>query len=328
MFAGMMPVLAAQSSMDNAIRTVAFANSNPTGYAPRDGSWSPDGRRLTFVAGDDQIGQPGDIVQIDAATGHPSVLATAKQLASLSSDAIDEKDRDHRERYAMSSYLWAEDSKHLLLDKGGKLWLYDIAAGTGTLVVDTGAGSGDDPKFSPDAKSVSYLREHNLYVHAVAGGAREIALTKIGPEVEPDSLTNGEVDWVYLEELDVRSNYFWSPDSSAIAYLQADEAKVPMYPIEDWMPRHATLDGQRYPQVGDPNPAVRIGVVSAGGGATKWIEVPLSANNDYIPRFGWIDANTLYIEVLTRDQKTLNFYFADAKQASRGLCIATPTRST
>jgi dipeptidyl-peptidase-4 len=306
--------LAAQSPQNPAIRTVAFANGNPTGYPPRDGSWSPDGMRLTFIASDDQIGRPGDIVQIDAATGRGSVLATAAQLASLGANDINEKDRDHRDRYSMSAYLWASDSKHLLLDKGGRLWLYDIAAGTGTLVVDTGSGSGDDPKFSPDSKSVSYLRDHNLYVHPVAGdGARETALTTIGRDVVPDSLLNGEVDWVYLEELDVRSNYFWSPDSSAIAYLQADELRVPQYPIEDWIPTHATLDGQRYPQPGDPNPAVRIGVVPATGGATRWIDLPFSAGNDYIPRFGWIDANTLYIEAMTRDQKTLNFYFADAK---------------
>jgi dipeptidyl-peptidase-4 len=308
------PILTAQTAPpDPAIRTIAFANSNPTGYPPRDGSWSPDGRRLTFIAGDTQIGQPGDIVQIDAATGRASVLASAQQLEALSAAEIDEKDRDHRSRYSMSAYLWADDSKHLLLDKGGRLWLYDIASATGTLVVDTGAGSGDDPKFSPDAKSVSYLRDHNLYVHPIGkAGAKETALTAIQPTVEPGSILNGEVDWVYLEELDVRSNYFWSPDSAAIAYLQADETKVPEYPIEDWIPAHATLDPQRYPQPGDPNPAVRGGVVAATGGPTRWIDLPFSPNNDYIPRFGWVDASTLYIEVMTRDQQHRNLYFADA----------------
>jgi len=81
------------------------------------------------------------------------------------------------------------------------------------------------PKFSPDAKFVSYLRNHNLYVHPTSGGS-ETALTN----TTPDTLLNGEVDWVYLEELDVRSNYFWSPDSKSIAYLQADEAKSPAIP--------------------------------------------------------------------------------------------------
>jgi len=294
----------------NAVRTVPYANSNPTGFPPHDSVWSPDGRLLTFMAGDAQIGQPGDIVAIDAATGKGSVLASAEQLSRLGSAEINEKDRDHRSRYSMSSFLWADDSKHLLLDQGGRLWLYDIAAGTGTLVVDTGAGSGDDPKFSPDAKSVSYLRNHNLYVHPVAAtGAKETALTA---DAAP-TLLNGEVDWVYLEELDVRSNYFWSPDSSAIAYLQADEAKVPEYPITDFVPTHATIDQQRYPQPGDPNPAVRIGIVQVSGGPTRWIELPFSPGNDYIPRFGWVDAHTVYIETERRDQKTRSLFLADAR---------------
>jgi len=296
------------AAQDDATRTVAYFNSAPAGYPPSGGSWSPDGTRLTFLATDSQIGQPGDIVQIDARTGKGSVLATTAQLASLTADAIGEKDQDHRYRYGMSSFLWADDSKHLILDKGGRIWLYDIAGGTGTLVVDTGAGSGDDPKFSPDAKKISYLRGHNLYVHPVdANSTKEIALTN----TTPDTLLNGEVDWVYLEELDVRSNYFWSPDSGSIAYLQADESKVPVYPITDFVPTHPSVDSQRFPQPGDPNPAVRIGVVSAKGGKTRFFDVPFSAGNDYIPRFGWIDASTLYIEVLTRDHQHLNLYFAD-----------------
>jgi dipeptidyl-peptidase-4 len=238
------------------------------------------------------------------------------QLDALTSDAINEKDKDHRERYGMSNFLWADDSKHLLLDKGGRLWLYSIADGKGTMIVDTGAGSGSDAKFSPDAKSVSYLRRHNLYVHPVAKkDAKETALTANGS----DAMLNGEVDWIYLEELDVRSNYFWSPDSAAIAYLQMDESKVPQFPIADWIPTHTSVDMQRYPQPGDPNPSVRVGVVSAKGGATKFIEVPFSAGNDSIPRFGWVNSDTVFIEVLTRDNHNEDLYFADVKSGKSRL---------
>jgi len=297
------------TSTDPAIRTIADANKNLTGTPPHGAEWSPDGKLLTYIASeDDTTGKTGDIVQIDAATGHASVLATADQLSKLTSAAVNEKDADHRARYGMSAYIWAADGKHLLLDNGGRLWLYDIAAGTGTLIVDTHEGSGDDPKFAPDAKSVSYLHNHNLYVHPVSATGKETPLT----HDTTDTLLNGEVDWVYLEELDVRSNYFWSPDSKSIAYLQMDEAKVPQYPITDWIPTHPTIDNQRYPQPGDPNPAVRVGIVPVKGGKTKFIEVPFSPSNDYIPRFGWVDAATVYIEVLTRDQQHLNLYFADA----------------
>ena len=305
----LLPTTGLAQSLDRfAVRTVPFANVFPTGFPPQGAVWSPDGKLLTFVASDAEIGQPGDVVQVDSATGKGSVLVTAAEISKLGSDAISEKDADHRSRYSMSSFLWADDSKHLLLDEGGKLWLYDLAAHNGTLVVDTGAGSGDDPRFSPDAKSVSYIRNHNLYMHPVTGGS-ETALTTDSTA----TLLNGEVDWVYLEELDVRSNYFWAPDSSALAYLQMDEAKVPEYPITDFIGLHPTIDNQRYPQPGDPNPGARVGVVPAHGGPTRWINVPFNQNNDYVPRFGWLDAATLYIEVMPRNQKSRSLYFADVR---------------
>ncbi|RXH54895.1 alpha/beta fold hydrolase [Granulicella sibirica] len=303
----------AQAPADPANLTVDAVNREPYGYPPLGGQWSPDGKVIAYLYSPRingiSTGKPGDIIAVSASTGKVTVLAPSEKLDALGSAAINEKDRDHRDRYGMSSFLWAPDSKHLLLDKGGILWLYDIASGTGQQIVDTHSGSGDDPKFSPDARSVSYLRDHNLYVHPVAGDTpKETALTTSGNE----ALLNGELDWVYLEELDARSNYFWSPDSKSIAYLQMNEEKVPQYPIQDFIPTHSTLDQQRYPQPGDPNPIVRVGIAPVSGGQTKWIEVPQSPGNDYIPRFGWINPSTLYIDVLTRDQKHLNLYFADA----------------
>jgi len=290
-----------------------FRDGGPTGTPPHNIEWSPDGKLLTFLAPDNTVGKTGDLLALDTATGKLSVLATQDKLTSA---PISEKDKDHRARYGMPSYTWAADSKHLILDAGGVISLYDIAAQTATRIVDTKNGSGADPKFSPDAKSISYLRDHNLYVASVKNGS-ESNLTR----TEGDTLLNGEVDWVYLEELDVRSNYFWSPDSQRIAYLQADEAKVPEYPLTNLSGVHATVDMQRYPQPGDPNPTVRIGIVSANGSKTKWLDIPQSPGNDYIPRFGWIDSKSLYVEVVTRDQKHMNLYLADASSGKARLIL-------
>ena len=125
---------------------------------------------------------------------------------------------------------------------------------------------------------------------------------------------NGEVDWVYEEELESRSNYFWSPDSRSLAFLQMSESEVPEYPITDWIPVHAKVDAQRYPQPGDPNPDVRIGIVSSSGRRQdhRGSKCPFTQGDDYIPRFGWVDRKTLWVETVTRDHKHRNLYFADA----------------
>jgi dipeptidyl-peptidase-4 len=96
---------------------------------------------------------------------------------------------------------------------------------------------------------------------------------------------------------------------------------VPQYPLVDWIPVHARTAMQSYPQPGDPNPEVRVGVVSASGGKTIWIKVPVHDGQDYIPRFGWADRRTVWIETLTRDHKHRSIFFADAATGQSHLVL-------
>ena len=273
--------------------------------APADSSWSPDGSRYIYRSGKEGL------VSIDARTGSRAVLVPEEKLAPIARRPVNEKDKDHRSRYSQAPYQWSPDSKQLLFDEDGTLWLYTLADGThGTnssmkQVGDSGQGSGDDVKFSPDGQSISYLHAHNLYV--VKPGSQPVALT----HTSDPALLNGEVDWVYLEELKVRTNYAWAPDSGHLAYLQMNEAAVREYPLTDWIPTDATVEMQRYPQAGDRNPAVRLGVLPAGGGETKWLDLAVRPGDDYIPRLGWVDAHTVWAETLARDHRHRALYFAD-----------------
>jgi dipeptidyl-peptidase 4 len=268
---------------------------------PQGIAWSPDGTRLSYIADN------GDLVAVLGGTGTVEVLVDHDKMKAFNPPITSEHDLNNRTRYKEATYSWLPDSKHLLFDSNGQLWFFDLATKTGLEIATTGAGSGDDPKFSPDGTYLSYVRDHNIYVHKLKDSSAPARVT----DSQADTTLDGEVDWVYEEELEVRSNYFWAPDSRHLAYLQMNETSVPEYPIEDWIPTHATVDRQRYPQPGDPNPTVRVGVVGANGGRTKWINLPLEAGNDYIPRFGWLNSKTLWIETLTRDHKKLTVYFAD-----------------
>ena len=262
-----------------------FGHGSLIGHAPDEFAWSPDGERVSYL-------NDGELMEVNFATGKTDVLVSREKLASLAGTKASETDRDHRERYKMAGHLWAPDATHLLFDANGHLWLYDLNNGTGAEVGFAGEASGDDPKFSPDGESISFVRDHGLAVARLKKPGTP--MTIVAPAPNANTL-NGEVDWVYEEELETRSNYFWSPDSQHLAYLQMDESSVPEYPITDWIPTHATVVMQRYPQPGDPNPSVRVGVVSADGGKTVWVSLPIRAGQDYIPRFGWVDAKTLWI---------------------------------
>jgi len=281
------------------------------GNLPGGIAWSPDGKHLTYLDG-------GELIDLDPASGKPHVLVSRAKLNAIGESAGSEQDRDHRERYNMPSYLWTPDSSHLLFDSDGRLWYYDLKNGTGIQVAYTGMAAGDDPKFSPNGEVLSFVRDHNLSVVRLREPGNPMSLMGAPPS---DGITNGEVDWVYAEELDVRSNYFWSPDSKNIAYLQMNESDVPEYPLVDWISVHAKMIPQHYPQPGDLNPEVRVGVVSASGGKTAWMRIPLHEGHDYIPRFGWTDRHNLWVETLSRDHKRRDIYFADASSGQAHLVL-------
>jgi dipeptidyl-peptidase 4 len=283
-----------------------------TGTPPSGLAWSPDAQHLTYI-------DNRELVEIEPAAGKPHILVGHTKLATLRAKSeLNEEDKDYRQRYGMSSYLWAPDSKHLLFDSNGSLWYYELANGTGIDIGFTGSAAGDDPKFSPNGEYVSFVRNHGLAIVPLLSADTPTITLAGSPNA---NILNGEVDWVYLEELGTRSNYFWSPDSKSIAYLQMLEENVPEYPITDWIPTHATVEKQRYPQPGDPNPDVRVGVVSVKGGKTSWVHIPIEQGQDYIPRFGWVDGKTLWVETLSRDQKHRRIYFADPRMGTAHLVL-------
>ena len=299
------------------------------GRGPESVQWSPDGTKVSFVQRDD-TGEHGDLYYVDVATGKSAVLVASSKLATLAppvSSIKDERKKEAAQRYSIAAYHWAPDSKHLLFDSMGQLWLYSLDTGTAVQLTSSNEGS-VDPKFSPSGDRVSYVRNHNLYVRSVSGeGERQ--LTRDGDE----NLLNGEVDWVYEEELYSRSNYFWSPDGKHIVFLQMNEKEVPTYPITDWLGVHATVDQEKFPQPGDPNPGVRLGIVGSGGGKIKWIAssrtsgaLPLGNDPDVlIPRFGWVRNGMIWAIVLNRVQDRLDLYFVDIESGQAQVMMTEST---
>ena len=146
------------------------------GRGPETIEWSPDGAKLSFVQRDEK-GEKGELWYVDAATGEKKVLVSAAKLASLDPDVNkvkNEREKERLTRYHVAAYLWAPDSKHLIFDSQGQLWMYDL--GTETAVQFTSAADpSGDPKFSPDGNHVAYVRKHNLYVRPVKRRQRKAA---------------------------------------------------------------------------------------------------------------------------------------------------------
>lgn len=271
---------------------------------PADMQWSPDGTKLTYIQ---RGAKEESLHSFDPITGKSTLLISGEKLAVLTpsiNHLKDERQRENRVRFGVADYQWAPDSKSLLFDALGKLWIFNLAESKARQLTDSNEPS-SDPKFSPDGKFVSYIRAHNLYVRPVKGGD-EIALTKGTDE----NLLNGEVDWLYSEELGVRSNYFWSPDANQILFLQMNEASVPQYPIVNWMPTHPEVDLERYPKAGDPNPTVKLMLLTGLDSPAHQIDLGVKGEF-YIPRFGWARPGLAWAVVLNRRQNQEDLYFID-----------------
>jgi dipeptidyl-peptidase-4 len=286
-----------------------FRAGGLTGRLPQTFAWSPDNTKVSFVQRD-ASGEHGALWYVDAATGQKAVLVSEDKLATLApplSKLKSEREKERVQRYSVAAYEWAPDSRHLIFDSVGQLWYYSLASGTAVALTSSPDPS-SDPKFSPDGKRLAFVRRHNLFVHAIdMPGERQLTQSPHDDE----NILNGEVDWVYAEELGVRSNYFWSPNGKQIVFLQMNEARVPTYPLTNLMETHPPVDAEKYPKAGDPNPEVKLGVVDANGGKVKWIS--LGKDPDvYVPRFGWVRDGVVYAQVLNRAQDKLDLYFAEA----------------
>ncbi len=297
-----------------------FQPGGLAGRGPETMEWSPDGSKLSFVQRDEK-GEKGELWYIDTATGEKKVLVSAEKLAALDPDVNkvkNEREKERLTRYHVAAYIWAPDSKHLIFDSQGQLWLFDLASQTAVQFTSASDPSGD-PKFSPDGKRVAYTRKHNMYVRSIDGkGERQ--LTKDSG----DNFFNGDIDWVYAEELAVRSNYFWSPNSHEIVFMHMDETKVPTYPITDWIPTHPTVDQEKYPKVGDPNPVVKLGVSDADNGKVRWLSITNDADT-YIPRFGWVSDGVVWADVLNRTEDKMDLYFVDVKSGKSRIVLTEST---
>ena len=126
-------------------------------------------------------------------------------------------------------------------------------------------------------------------------------------------LRNAGLDWVYPEELDLGTAYWWSPDSLSIAYLQFDVRGEPLHPHADLRGAAAIDEPQRYPRAGENNPDVRLGVVSATGGRTRWMDVGDTRNDHLIARVTWTpDSSKLFVVRPNRIQNRVELLAIDA----------------
>src|SRR6267143_4264394 len=218
-----LPTAAQQPATSGRALTVERIYSMPSlsGKLTRGLAWTPDRKQLSYFetkgAGKEAR---TELWVMDAANGERRLLVAAAKLeAILPADSSKPTQATGLGRRAPAQYQWAPDGAGILFQGPTALAWFELKSQVARTLV-SGKAAIADPKISTDGKFVSFVRDHNLWLANVADG-KEQAVTGGGTE----EIRKGELDWVYPEELEIKTAYWWSPDSSAIAYLEMDERR-------------------------------------------------------------------------------------------------------
>jgi dipeptidyl-peptidase-4 len=271
--------------------------------------WMKDSKGYSTLEKNTGVGGE-DIVRYEAMSGVRTVLVAADILIP----------KGQSQPLSIESYEWsADDSKLLLFTNTKKVWRYNTRGDYWVLDLKSGVlvqlGKSVErstmmfAKFSPGADRVAYVSKNNIYVENIASG-KITQITKDGSE----SVINGTFDWVYEEELDCRDGFRWSPDGSKIAYWRSDTRNIgTFYLINNVDSLYSQPIPLPYPKVGTPNSNVKVGVVAATGGATKWFAVPGDPTNNYLARMDFIpNSDEVMIQQLNRKQNQNTVWVGNA----------------
>ena len=240
--------------------------------------WLPDTDKYLFFKMDTTT-KVRSLYNYNLATGDTSLFLTGDKF-TYDGENLNIVD------YAINT----KSNKILLITEQQRIWrhsksavyyLYDMKSGS---VKQVAKGNHlRNIKFSPDGKSVAYLKnDNNLYVYHIDNN-KEIRLTKDGSY----NIINGHFGWVYEEEFGSYDAYRWSPDSKYIAFVREDQTYVKQFPLMNELTTYPEIQWIHYPKVGETNPVLNISIVNVNTRRTKWLDLS-SSEEMYYPRIKWL----------------------------------------
>lgn len=274
-----------------------FSGTPPWGAQPSAVTWSPDARSFLYVLRTQDPREMQPVWQYDVSRLRARVLIDPHAYGENAQTP--------------ANLVWSPNSAYLAFTVHGTLYVRDMGTNLDRVI----AKDASDPLWSPDGKQLAFVREADLYLATLAPDLRIRRLTKGGVS---NTLLNGDLDWVYPEELGTVHGYAWSPDGNSIAYMHMDERPVTAFPIVDFLTPDNTLTFERYPLAGERNPGVSLRLLDLHTGRDSLL-YDAAAKDEYLPFFAWKpDSHVLLAEMLDRAQLHLRVLaWDDAGDAPR-----------
>ncbi len=270
--------------------------------------FTPTGDAATYL-----FSAEGNLVRslwrLDLATGERRIIAgpppATTSEASLSREEELRRERARLRELGVTAYEFATGApvETLLVPGGGRLW---VRVGDGDLQPLEDTEDALDAHLAPRGDHVAFVRAGDLWVAPVAGGTpRRLTFDAA------DGITCGLAEFIAQEELDRHRGFWWSPTGDRIAFIRVDERHIPEYPIVHQGRPGVDVERHRYPFAGQPNAYLDLATVELATGTIRWLD--LGPNRDsYIARVAWRPDGRLLVQVLSRDQQTLQLVLFDS----------------
>ena len=274
-------------------------------------AFSPDDRLVTWLHSPEGT-LDRRLFALDVATGQVRPLARPPGGGAPEEHRTrEEKRRRERQRergVGVTRYHWARDAPRLLVPLPGGVHVLDPPGYDALRLVVPGPVL--DPTLSPDGRWVAYVRDAEVWVAPADGDGEPRQLTT---GAAGTGRTHGLAEFVAQEEMDRPAGYWWSRDSTMVAFTEVDETHIPVYRIvhqgSDQVGEGAQED-HRYPFAGEANARVRLAVVGIDGGDPVWMD--LGGDEDaYLARVDWLPGAGLVAQVENRAQTRLDLVRLD-----------------
>lgn len=277
--------------------------------------YTPDGRSVTYL-----FSERGDLARdlwrLDLATGERTRAfvppGEGVTEANVSREEALRRERLRLRETGVTDYLWAKEAPVLLVPLGEQLYRVQ-----GDGVPEKLTTNARDPKLSKDGRRVYFVRDAEVWCLDERG---ERQLTS---GAEP-GLTNGLAEYIAQEELGRLTGYWPSPDGAWVAFEQADERHIPVYPIVHQAANPVEVEEHRYPFAGAANARVRLGVVPVDGGSPTWLDLGPGADL-YLARVDWHPDGRLFVQLLDRAQRRLELWAYQVPGGERRLLLVEET---
>jgi dipeptidyl-peptidase 4 len=285
-----------------------FASPSLNGSSPRAVRFSPDGRYLTLLRNRTDDASRYDLWGFDLETNEWRMLVDSEAIGTGRELSEDEKMQRERARVGslkgIITYQWASDASGVLVPIDGDLYFAKLDGDVQRLT-DT-EESELNPKLSPRAGYVSFIRDRQLWVGAVGAEASPIT-----PK-EDDTIRWGEAEFVAQEEMSRLTGYWWNGTDTRLAVQRTDESPVGIVTRAAIGATGTKVFDQRYPVAGSDNAIVELFVMDPDGG--NRVKVDLGEETDiYIARVNWGPDDYLYVQRQNREQTVLDMLKVDPK---------------